>query len=140
MWRSTFCVEAVMDTRTKIIEPERAAARLQELREQGRAVKVVTGYFDVLVAEHVARLREIGRTTGTLFVLVLDPPAPLLGARARAELVAALAMVDYVVSLEEPHIESLLATFPPDRIVRLEAAHQQHMRELIEHVRRRQSA
>ena len=56
---------------------------------------------------------------------------------ARAEMVAALAMVDYVVSLEALQIESLLAAFPAERIVRVEAAHQQLTRELIEHVRRR---
>ena len=137
MWRSTFCVEAVMDTRTKIIEPERAAARLQELREQGRAVKVVTGYFDVLVAEHVARLREIGRTPGTLFVLVLDPPAPLLGARARAELVAALAMVDYVVPVAEQAAAELLSRCAASEILREETADLLRAERLSQHVQRR---
>jgi bifunctional ADP-heptose synthase (sugar kinase/adenylyltransferase) len=137
MWRSTFCVEAVMDTRTKIIEPERAAARLQELREQGRAVKVVTGYFDVLVAEHVARLREIGRTSGTLFVLVLDPPAPLLGTRARAELVAALAMVDYVVPAAEQAAAELLSRCAASEILREESADLLRAERLSQHVQRR---
>jgi bifunctional ADP-heptose synthase (sugar kinase/adenylyltransferase) len=137
MWRSTFSGEAVMDTRTKIIEPERAGARLQELREQGRAVKVVTGYFDVLVAEHVARLREIDRTPGTLFVLVLDPPAPLLGARARAELVAALAMVDYVVPAAEQAAAELLSRCAASEILREESADLLRAERLSQHVQRR---
>jgi bifunctional ADP-heptose synthase (sugar kinase/adenylyltransferase) len=137
MWRSTFSVEAVMDTRTKIIEPERAAARLQELREQGRAVKVVTGYFDVLVADHVTRLREIGRTPGTVFVLVLDPPAPLLGTRARAELVAALAMVDYVVPAAEQAAAALLSRCAASEILREETADLLRAERLSQHVQRR---
>ena len=84
-----------MDTRHKIIEPQQALALARGLRTKG--VKIVTGYFDVIVADHVRRLREIKNGSGTLVVVVLDPPEPLLAARARAELVAALGMVDYVV-------------------------------------------
>jgi hypothetical protein len=50
-----------------------------------------------LLAEHVSRLageREPGRL---LVVEVTNPAQPLLAQRARAELVAALSMVDYVV-------------------------------------------
>ncbi len=126
-----------MDTRTKIIEPKHAATRLQELRDQGRTVKVVTGYFDVLVAEHVARLREVGRTPGTLFVIVLDPPAPLLGARARAELVAALAMVDYVVPAAEEAGAELLSRFAASEILREESADLLRAERLSQHVQRR---
>ena len=127
-----------MDTRSKIITVEAAIA----LAGGGRSTVLVTGFFDVLLAAHVrelARARE-SLPDAVLLVAIAEPQHPLLNTRARAEMVAALAMVDYVVSLEEPPIESLLAAFPADRIVRLEAAHQQHMRELIEHVRRRQSA
>jgi len=127
-----------VDTRSKIITVEAAIA----LAGGGRPTLLVTGPFDVLLAVHLGELacaRE-SLPDAVLLVAITEPPQPLLNTRARAEMVAALAMVDYVVSLEEPHIESLLAAFPPDRIVRLEAAHQQHMRELIEHVRRRQSA
>jgi len=126
-----------MDTRTKIIEPEHAAARLRELHDQGRAVKVVTGYFDVIVAEHVAHLREIGRTPGTLFVIVLDPPAPLLGARARAELVAALDMVDYVVPAAEQAAAELLSRCAASEIVREESADLLRAERLSQHVQRR---
>ena len=86
-----------MDTRNKIIPPDRAVSLVDELRAQGAAVRVVTGYFDVLVADHVRRLGEIADGSCVLFALVLDPPQPLLSGRARAELVAALAVIDYVV-------------------------------------------
>lgn len=57
---------------------------------------VVIGHFDPLLASHVRRLQEAGNASGPLVVVVTDPPDPLLPARARAELVAGLAMVDWV--------------------------------------------
>ena len=57
----------------------------------------VSGYFDPLLAEHVRRLRECVTDGQLLVVEVADPEKPLLPQRARAELVAALAMVNYVV-------------------------------------------
>jgi bifunctional ADP-heptose synthase (sugar kinase/adenylyltransferase) len=126
-----------VDTRTKIITPEEACA----LARGPQNAALATGHFDVLLAAHV---RELGRVRDSLPDAVLlvalgTPDEPLLDARARAEMVAALAMVDYVVSLEDRQMESLLAAFSAERIVRLEAAHQQRMRELIQHVHRRQS-
>jgi hypothetical protein len=55
-------------------------------------------------------------------------------------MVAALAMVDYVVSVEASEAEGFLAAFSAAPIVRLEDAHRGRMRQLIEHVHRRQSA
>jgi bifunctional ADP-heptose synthase (sugar kinase/adenylyltransferase) len=57
----------------------------------------VSGHFDPLLAEHV-RLLAGSRVPGQVLVVeVTDGPKPLLARRARAELVAALSMVDYVV-------------------------------------------
>ena len=127
-----------LDTRIKIISAEAA----RTLARSGRAVVLVTGHFDVLLAAHVRELaREREKSPEALLVVAPTLPAqPVLDARARIEMVAALGMVDYVVSLEEAQIESLLAAFAAGRIVRLEAAHQQRLRELIQHVQRRQSA
>jgi bifunctional ADP-heptose synthase (sugar kinase/adenylyltransferase) len=50
-----------------------------------------------LLADHVRRLAQARRPGQLLVVEVTNPPQPLLAQRARAELVAALAMVDYVV-------------------------------------------
>jgi bifunctional ADP-heptose synthase (sugar kinase/adenylyltransferase) len=124
-----------MDTRHKIIEPQQALALVGDLRAQG--VKIVTGYFDVIVADHVRRLREIKNGSGTLVVVVLDPPEPLLAARARAELVAALGMVDYVVPADEQAAGELLSHFTRSEIVREESADLLRARRLSEHVKRR---
>ena len=81
-----------MDTRTKIIEFAAALAIAQD-----HPVRWVTGYFDPMLAQHARRIREFVTDSRQLIVVVTNPPRPLLPQRARAELVAALAGVDYVV-------------------------------------------
>ena len=126
-----------MDTRDKIIDYERAAALATKLRADGASITVVTGYFDVLVAEHVRRLREVAGEAAKLFVVVLDPPAPVLAARARAEMAAALAMVDYVVPAGNQGAEGLLSRFADSEIVREESADLLRAERLSQHVQRR---
>ena len=92
-----------MDTRTKIIALEDAPQRLQ-----GKPAQWVTGHFDPLLAEHVRRLAEYSAPDRLLVVEITNPARPLLPQRARAELVAALAMVDYVVLKDgEPEAQAL---------------------------------
>jgi bifunctional ADP-heptose synthase (sugar kinase/adenylyltransferase) len=127
-----------MDTRAKIIDAQRAAALAQELRAKGTSLKLITGHFDVLIAEHVRRLREIHNGAGALFVMVIDPPAPVLAARARAELVAALAMVDYVVPAGVQAAQELLTQFSASEIIQEETADLLRAHRLAEHVQSRQ--
>ena len=67
----------------------------QQLRDKSTCW--VAGSFDPLLAEHVRRLSEHVAPGRLLVVEVTNPARPLLPQRARAELVAALTMVDYVV-------------------------------------------
>ena len=89
-------------------------------------------------AEYVRRLREVRNGTDRLLVMVLDPPEPVLPSRARAELVAALAVVDYVVPIEKHKAEELLRHFDAGEIVREESADLTRARALAEHVHGRQ--
>ena len=127
-----------MDTRTKIV----TVADAGRLVRGSRPVAVVTGYFDVLLASHARELAHVreAHPDAILIVALTPAPEPLMEPRARAEMVAALAMVDYVVSLEASEAEGFLAAFSAAPIVRLEDAHRGRMRQLIEHVHRRQSA
>ncbi|HUJ22868.1 MAG TPA: hypothetical protein VLX58_15150 [Bryobacteraceae bacterium] len=125
-----------MDTRPKIIEPAALEELVARLRAKGSRLKVVTGHFDVLVAEHLRRLREIRDGSSELIIVVTEPPAPLLPARARAELVASLGMVDYVVPAGEQATRELLTHFAADEIVREETADLLRARRLVEHVQR----
>ena len=113
-----------MDTRTKIVSADKAA----ELAQSGATV--VSGYFDPLIASLAEELADLKRPEAPLLVLVRSSGNPILPARARAELVAALAVVDYVCDAEcaiEPH-------------VRLEQEHARRLQELIARVHARQAA
>lgn len=113
-----------MDTRTKIVSITDAA------RIAGSGATVVSGHFDPLLASHAERLAELKQEGLPLLILIAAPENPILPARARAELVAGLAVVDYVAELTEgftPHI-------------RLEREDEMRLQSLIEHVHARQRA
>ena len=81
-----------LDTRTKIVPRQEIDGQLN-----GQRAVWVSGHFDPLLAEHVARLARAREPGRPLVVEVTNPGQPLLAQRARAELVAALSMVDFVV-------------------------------------------
>ncbi|MGP8243052.1 MAG: hypothetical protein ACLQVN_00870 [Bryobacteraceae bacterium] len=122
-----------MDTRSKIVTPEALAA----LGLNAPAVAV--GYFDVLGPAHVAELEALAGA-GPLVVVVLPLVGELLAERTRAELVAALRAVNYVVAAEDPDPSALLDRLQPARVAHLETADLRRRRELIEDVRRRHHA
>jgi cytidyltransferase-like protein len=78
-----------LDTRTKIVDT---------LPEAASNYKVIVGYFDPMHAGHTRRLRELCGKGDRIVVAIADPPEPILPARARAELLAGLACVAYVLT------------------------------------------
>lgn len=86
-----------MDTRAKIVSGPSCAASLEQLRRAAPSLRVVSGYFDPVLASHAQRLEAARTGADALAVIVLEPPDPILPARARAELVAALAAVSLVL-------------------------------------------
>ena len=80
-----------MDTRSKIIPLEQAR------QLSGTRTLWLSGHFDPLLAEHAGNLRHRAVPGQKLIVEITNPENPLLPQRARAELVAALDSVDYVV-------------------------------------------
>ena len=126
----------VFDTRSKIIDLARAR---EIVRDNGSRLTLVTGYFDVLLADHLSRLEDLASNGNQLMAVVFDPPEPLLSLRARAELIAALAMVDYVLPAGQNGAGELLSEFSADAIVREEDADLRRRQELTAHVRQRHS-
>lgn len=122
-----------MDTRSKIIDGVHTIP-------PGRLLTVVTGYFDVLGPRHIEALEAIARPDRSLLVVVLMAPGGILPLRARAELVAALRMVDYVVTADEAQLDALISSLKPAQTVRLEADDRARASELKLHVQRRQSS
>jgi len=112
-----------MNTREKILPLDKLQARLEKLRRAGRRIVLANGCFDILHAGHV-RYLEGARQEGDVLVVGVNgdagvarlkgPGRPILPQQARAELVAALAAVDYVVIFDEPDVNALLAALHPD--------------------------
>ena len=120
-----------VDTRRKILTVDAA-------RQLAPPLTVVTGYFDLLGAGH-ARDLMAARGVDPLLAVVLAGSRTVLDQRARAELVAALRMVDYVVIADDGDVDAFIGSLQPADLVRLEAADERRARQLIEHVRRRQT-
>lgn len=120
-----------MDTRHKILTAAAAVEAVRAMRAKGTPVTVVKGYFDPLLAGHARRLAEIAEPGGVLMAVVMEPERPILPARARAELVAALAVVDYVLPGEAA------SQVEADRIFREEGADLRRTQELVARVRQK---
>jgi len=126
-----------VDTRNKIIslrEAEEVAVREQN---RGKRLVVDVGYYDPVIAEHARRLESLRGDECVLLAVVVDPPAPLLGTRARAELVAALRAVDYVAMTESQSLAEFLALLKGTTINRSEQTDLELRQRLIEHVHAR---
>ena len=92
-------------------------------RAAGRTLAFANGCFDILHVGHVRYLQGAAAEADRLIVAVNDdgsverlkgPGRPILPARDRAELVAALAAVDYVVLFADQNVERLLRQIRPD--------------------------
>ena len=107
----------------QIIPREEATELGVQLRGAGRRIAFANGCFDILHAGHVRYLQAAKQQADILVVGVNSdrsasalkgPGRPLLPAPARAELVAALEPVDYVLIFDELNVEALLSELRPD--------------------------
>jgi D-glycero-beta-D-manno-heptose 1-phosphate adenylyltransferase len=99
-------------------------AELARIRHQGAHIALTNGVFDLLHVGHLRYLREARRQADVLVVgvnadaVVGKPSRPLVPEAERAELVAALEPVDYVVIFATPTADSLLRDLRPDVYVK----------------------
>jgi rfaE bifunctional protein nucleotidyltransferase chain/domain len=104
-------------SRTELIE------RVAADRKAGRTVAFANGCFDLLHVGHIRYLQAAAAEADRLIVAINDDESvrrlkgdgrPVLAAADRAELVAALRGVDYVVIFPEPTVGPLLQALKPD--------------------------
>jgi rfaE bifunctional protein nucleotidyltransferase chain/domain len=106
----------------KILSLEALQPLVKEMKQQGRKVVLANGCFDWLHVGHVRYLRE-ARQLGDCLVVAVNadasvralkgPPRPLMPEQERAEILAALACVDYVLVFEELNVERVLHSLQP---------------------------
>ena len=92
-------------------------------RVEGRRIAFANGCFDLLHVGHTRYLQGAAAEADRLIVAVNDddsvaelkgPGRPILAAKDRAELVAALRGVDYVILFGDATVERLLRLLRPD--------------------------
>ena len=92
-------------------------------RAAGKTIAFANGCFDLLHVGHVRYLQAAAAEADRLVVAINDdgsvstlkgPGRPVLSGADRAELVAALRGVDYVVIFPEPTVTPLLLALKPD--------------------------
>src|ERR671926_1447059 len=107
----------------RILERNRLIARVAIARKNGARVVFANGCFDILHVGHV-RYLEGARHLGDLLVVGINGDEqvrrlkgegrPFIPERERAETVAALRAVDYVIIFHEPTVTELLLALRPD--------------------------
>jgi len=106
----------------RIVTREELVALVRRDRQEGRTVAFANGCFDLLHVGHVRYLQGAAAEGDRLVVAVNDdgtagakgPGRPIMPARDRAELVAAIRGVHYVVIFPEPTVAPLLDVLQPD--------------------------
>ncbi len=106
-----------------ILSENELAAAVARDRAAGRTVAFANGCFDLLHVGHARYLQACAAEADRLIVAVNDdrsvaglkgPGRPILPASDRAELVAALRGVDYVVVFGDADVERLLRLLKPE--------------------------
>lgn len=107
----------------RVLSQAELAEETARLRDSGVTVALANGHFDLLHVGHVRYLAAAADTAERLIVAINDDPSvarlkgegrPIVPAAERAELLAALEMVDYVTVFDGDTPGPLLARIRPD--------------------------
>jgi D-beta-D-heptose 7-phosphate kinase/D-beta-D-heptose 1-phosphate adenosyltransferase len=126
-------------TGPKILALENLDATLDRLRLAGNRIVMTNGCFDLLHPGHVASLQE-ARKQGDCLLVALNsdrsvreikgPGRPIIDELGRAEMLAAMACVDFVVIFNEASVAGLVDRVRPDVLVK---ADQYSLAEVVGH-------
>jgi rfaE bifunctional protein nucleotidyltransferase chain/domain len=110
------------DSRSKIVSIEKLRAILLASRQANKKIVLSNGCFDTLHVGHI-RYLQAAREEGDVLVVAVNADSsvrslkganrPILDEQARAQLVAAIDAVDFVVVFSEPNVERLLEELRP---------------------------
>jgi D-glycero-beta-D-manno-heptose 1-phosphate adenylyltransferase len=113
----------LMKLRKKIFARNELVRALEEHRVKGEKIVLANGCFDILHVGHTRYLNG-ARAEGDVLVVAINSDdgvrklkgagRPILPEGERAELVAALESVNYVIIFDEVNVEPLLETLRPD--------------------------
>ncbi len=125
LWRRLMFAgrRVAMRYRDKVVDRDRLRAVAADAHRKGLRIVFTNGCFDLLHVGHVRYLAE-ARETGDLLIVAINSDAsvkrlkganrPLVPESARAEVLAALAAVDYVTIFDEDTPVALIGALDPD--------------------------
>jgi rfaE bifunctional protein nucleotidyltransferase chain/domain len=106
----------------RVVSRDELRARIEEHKRRGETVAFANGHFDLLHVGHLRYLQASAERADLLVVALNDDPSverlkgpgrPMVPAAERAELLAGLAVVDYVVVFDGDTPAPLLAELEP---------------------------
>ena len=111
----------------KIIPLEEAYLKVDELKRQGLRVVLTNGCFDLIHPGHTRLFAEAHRL-GDVLIVAMNSDSSLRALKGknralqpeaeRAEIIAALAAVDYVTIFDDPSVLSVVARMLPNVLVK----------------------
>ncbi|WP_047486872.1 D-glycero-beta-D-manno-heptose-7-phosphate kinase [Terriglobus sp. TAA 43] len=111
----------------KVLDLDRAAARIAEWKESGETVVFTNGCFDLLHIGHVTLLEDC-RRFGSKLVVAMNtdrsvselkgPTRPIVGQNERTRVMAALGCVDMVVLFDEETPLEMIRALKPNVLVK----------------------
>jgi D-beta-D-heptose 7-phosphate kinase/D-beta-D-heptose 1-phosphate adenosyltransferase len=112
----------------KVLTRDQLAPLLCTAQTQGKRIVFTNGCFDLMHIGHT-RYLQAAKDLGDLLVVGVNsdasvkilnkaPDRPIVSDAQRAEVVAALGCVDYVILFNEPDPHSLIAALQPDVLVK----------------------
>lgn len=112
-----------MDPKSKVKNIEELKMVSRRIRASGRKIVFANGCFDLLHVGHIRYLQN-ARAHGDILVVGINsdagvaalkgPGRPLQCADDRAEMIASLACVDYVLLFDDPTVDRVLEALQPD--------------------------
>jgi D-beta-D-heptose 7-phosphate kinase/D-beta-D-heptose 1-phosphate adenosyltransferase len=112
----------------KVLTRDQLAPLLCTAQTQGKRIVFTNGCFDLMHIGHT-RYLQAAKDLGDLLVVGVNsdasvkilnkaPDRPIVSDAQRAEVIAALGCVDYVILFNEPDPHSLIAALQPDVLVK----------------------
>ena len=111
----------------KILSPQQMLGERQRLRASGSTLVFTNGVFDLLHVGHVRYLTQ-ARSLGSALVVAINSDRsvrelkgetrPIFKENERAEILAALRVVDYVTIFDDLSPRTLIASLLPDVLVK----------------------
>ena len=116
-----------MDTISKVLKHPDLQAKVNAIKQTGKKVVFTNGCFDILHVGHVRYLAAARLEGDVLFVglnsdesvrSIKSPKRPIVKQAQRAEVLASLWCVDYIILFDEPDPLLLIQTIKPDILVK----------------------